>query len=402
MKATSVMTRIMRRSRWQITALFCLVGGSRASVAADVTELHPAYRREQVLVVSDGAQPYLAFPALLDLGEDVLVSYKRGRSHGDDSGAALDMIRLNKVSGRMIGPRMIAQSDDMIMQMGEWVRFPNGDIASYIDVCQPGDPARIGLRSVRSIDGGRTFGPMERVGVVDGVEYGYSFEAVTHGRSTWMLAMTFANLTGGYSVSALRPSAGSVDVIRSDDNGRTWRFVRNLSREFGDIPINESTFLRHGDGFLVSTRGYDNRQRLHLTDADFKVLKQVDLTEEYSFINSYIGRPRLFERDSRVYLLGRNWTQPPSAAVNGEQNGSPHLPPEGQLCLFWLDPANLAVTAYAVLDNAEMANVTDAYYAVPYFREDGGRTYFEVITYKGMDGQPPQIVRLEYLWNEIR
>ena len=378
------------------------MGGSRASVAADVTELHPAYRREQVLVVSDGAQPYLAFPALLDLGEDVLVSYKRGRSHGDDSGAALDMIRLNKVSGRMIGPRMIAQSDDMIMQMGEWVRFPNGDIASYIDVCQPGDPARIGLRSVRSIDGGRTFGPMERVGVVDGVEYGYSFEAVTHGRSTWMLAMTFANLTGGYSVSALRPSAGSVDVIRSDDNGRTWRFVRNLSREFGDIPINESTFIRLGDGFLVSTRGYDDRERLHLTDADFKVRRQVDLTATYPFIKSHVGRPRLFARDGLVYLLGRNWTKAASVPGTAPRDGGPSFPAAMKLCLFRFDPTSLAITAYAVIDNAEGANVTDGYYAAPYFREVDGRTYFNVITYKGLDRRPPQIVELEYHWDELR
>ena len=42
---------------------------------------------------------------------------------------------------------------------------------------------------------GVTFGPVGRAGVVDGVEYGYAFEAITEGASTWMLVMTFSNLT---------------------------------------------------------------------------------------------------------------------------------------------------------------------------------------------------------------
>ena len=35
---------------------------------------------------------------------------------------------------------------------------------------------------------------LERVGVIDGVEYGYAFDAVSEGRTTWMLAMTFSGL----------------------------------------------------------------------------------------------------------------------------------------------------------------------------------------------------------------
>src|SRR5690606_4528607 len=136
---------------------------------------------------------------------------------------------------------------------------------------------RTGLIGVRSTDGGRTFGPPERVGEVDGVEYGYPISFLVEGGTTWMLVMGFSNLAGGYSVHPPRPHAGPVCVLRSEDSGRSWRFVRNLTREFGDAPINESFFARHRDGFLVATRGYDNRARLHLTDADLAVTKQVDL-----------------------------------------------------------------------------------------------------------------------------
>jgi hypothetical protein len=185
-----------------------------------------------------------------------------------------------------------------------------------------------------------------------------------------------------------RPHAGSVDVIRSDDNGRRWHFVRNLSREFGDAPINESTLVRFGDGFLISTRGYDNRQRLHQTDAAFRLLRQVDLTATHSFIDSYVGRPRLFVRDGQVYLLGRNWTPAPRAM---------------QLALFRLDPATLTVSSYAVLDNAEKADVFDGYYAMPYFRDVDGQTMMFVVNYRGIRGQSgPNIICHQFRWDEVK
>ncbi|MSU72698.1 MAG: exo-alpha-sialidase [Opitutus sp.] len=381
-----------------------IAGRAAAASGPPVPEMRPVFQRVSVVAVAEPAerQPYLAFPALVDLGDRILVSYKRGRSHGDDPGAVLDLVAIDPTRGSATAPRVIAALEDRIMQMGEWARFANGDIASYIDAQQPVAPERVGLRSVRSTDGGKNFGPLERVGTVDGVEYGYAFEAITEGRDTWMLAMTFSNLPGGRSIYPGRPAAGSVDVIRTGDNGRTWHLVRGLTKEFGDIPINESSFLRQGDGFLVTTRGYDNRERLHLTDGDFKVRRQVDLTATYDFITSYVGRPRLFARDGRVYLLGRNWTKPTPLPAGPPVAGGPTRRINEQLCLFRIDPEQLAVTAYCVLDNAEAANVTDGYYAMPFFREVDGRTRLNVITYKGVDGQPPQIIRLEYLWDEVR
>jgi len=353
------------------------------------SQIIPTRKTTQTLVASADMPKmasYLGFPALLDLGDELLVSYKRGRSHGGDSGAVLDFMRLDAATGKVKERRTLAQLDEKIMQMGEWVRFRNGDIASYIDAQRKTAPARIGLRVVRSRDGGQTFGPVERVGVVEGVEYGYAFEAVTEGPTTWMLAMTFTNLSGGKSVYPQRPVSGSVDVIRSDNNGENWRFVRNLTKEFGDIPINESSFARHGEGFIFSARGYDNRQWLLKTDDAFRLKRKVDLTSANSFIKSYVGRPRVFARAGGWYLLGRNWTD------KGPM----------RLSLFGFDPETLAITKHVVLDNAEGGNVTDGYYAAPWWRMREGRTYFNLVTYKDTTGRGPDIVRMEFDWEEVR
>ena len=340
------------------------------------------------IVVSKELSPsaYLAFPALLDLGDELLISFKHGRSHSGDRGATLDVLRLDAATGNVKSRATVAKLDDKIMQMGEWVRFPNGDIASYIDAQQSNAPSRIGLRVVRSQDGGHTFGPVERVGSVDGVEYGYAFEAITEGPTTWMLVMTFTNLSSGKSVYPPRPVAGSVDVIRSDDNGKTWHFVRNLTKEFGDIPINESTFARKGDGFLFSARGYDNRQWLLETDGVFQLKRKVDLTRDNTFIKSYVGRPRVFTRDGSWYLLGRNWTD------KGPM----------RLSLFRFDPESFVITKHVVLDNSVGENVTDGYYAMPWWRDREGRQIFNIVTYKGVANRSPDIVHLEFDWEEVR
>jgi hypothetical protein len=198
--------------------------------------------------------------------------------------------------------------------------------------------------------------------------------------------MSFTNLSGGKSVYPPRPVSGSVDVIRSDDNGESWRFVRNLTKEFGDIPINESSFARHGDGFIVAARGYDNRQWLLKTDGAFRLKRKMDLTSATSFIKSYVGRPRVFTRDGGWYLLGRNWTD------KGPM----------RLSLFRFDPETLAIARHVVLDNAEGENVTDGYYAAPWWRTQEGRTSLHVVTYKGIDKRSPDIVSLEFDWEEVR
>lgn len=212
---------------------------------------------------------YLAFPTLIELGDEVLISYKRGKSHGADVGATQELMRLEKATGKVLSTGTLAEVEGEIMQMGEWVRFANGDVANYIDAQAAEGSLRTGLAVVRSKDGGKTFGPVQRVGVIDGVEYGYAFDSITRGQTTWMLVMTFANLTGGKLVFKTKSQPGSADVIRSDDNGLTWRLVRSITAELGNAPINESAFMPHGDGFIVTVRGYDNRQWLLRTDAAF-------------------------------------------------------------------------------------------------------------------------------------
>lgn len=385
--------------------MLCLFAGvSRSLAAIDLPPLKITQRSERALVPNhpDDPEPYLAFPALIDLGSEVLVSFKHGKSHGGSPGATLDLVKIDRATGRVTAPRAIARFGDKIMQMGEWVKFPNGDLANYIDAQQVEKPARIGMLDVRSTDGGTTFGPVERVGVIDGVEYGYPFCFTVEGNTTWMMAMSFSNLTGGYSIYAPRSEAGQVSMLRSEDSGKSWKFVRDLTREFGGVPINESSFVRCGSGFLVVTRGYDNIVRLHRTDGEFRVQQQTALTDTYEFIRGYVGRPRLFVRDGRYYLIGRNWTEKANPRQATSKDGGPAMPAAMKLCLFRLDLASVGVTAYAVLDNEAGGNVTDGYYPMPYFVERGGKSYLRVVDYKGVNRQPPQIVEFEFLWDEVR
>lgn len=340
----------------------------------------------QVVHTLASGEDYLAFPALIEVGDEVLVSFKRGKSHAADSGATQDLLRLEKASGRVLGSGTLAKVEGEIMQMGEWLRFANGDVANYIDAQAAQGSLRTGLAVVRSNDGGRTFGPVQRVGVIDGVEYGYAFDSITRGPTTWMLVMTFANLAGGKLVHKTRSQPGSVDVIRSDDNGLTWRFARSITAGLGGAPVNESAFMPHGDGFIITARGYDNRQWLMRTDATFKTLQKVDLNAAHEFITSHIGRPRLFARDGGCYLLGRNWIE------KGVM----------QLALFKFDPGTLAITKHVVLDNTEKRRVADGYYAQPYWTEKDGRTAIHVITYKNGAKKAPDIVRIDLDWEAVK
>jgi len=349
------------------------------------TRLSPTYSSSSVLLASSSLaeKRYLAFPVTLHRGEDdYLLSFKRGDAHSKDSGAFWEVYQLDTRSGSITGPTADFHLPGLILQNGEWIRFPNGDVSLFIDVQDPvdGPTLRVGLREYRSIDNGQSFQAMGEVGEIDGVEYGYLFQGINLGSTTYALVMTFDYFAGGRR---------SVDVIASDDSGNSWRFVKNLTEELGGIQINESSLVPHEEGFLIATRGYDNVVRLHRTDGQFERIADTILTNDYEFINSLVGRPRLFERDSRYYLMGRNWTK--------MRSNNPM-----QLCLFRLDPAELSVRSYAILDNEIDEDVTDGYYSSPQWLERDGNTIFSVITYKGLEGSDPDIVRLEYRWNEVR
>jgi hypothetical protein len=153
--------------------------------------------------------------------------------------------------------------------------------------------------------------------------------------------------------------------------------------------------VRHGDGFIVTTRGYDRIERLHRTDGAFRVRRQVDLTGKFSAVNSLVGRPRLFIRDGQGYLIGRNWTQPTGASAAGP--ASPM-----QLCLLRFDLETLAINSCIILDNADNQRVTDGYYAVTAFSGEGAGTKLHVFTYKALNQQPPDILRLDYRWSDVK
>ncbi len=73
-----------------------------------------------------------------------------------------------------------------------------------------------------------------------------------------------------------------------------------------------------------------------------------------------------------------------------------------QLCLLRFDLETLAVTDCVILDNAEQQKVTDGYYAVPLFTGEGADTRLHVITYKAMNHEPPDIVRFDYRWSDVK
>lgn len=73
-----------------------------------------------------------------------------------------------------------------------------------------------------------------------------------------------------------------------------------------------------------------------------------------------------------------------------------------ELALFRINPETLKIDKWVVLDNKDRANISDGYYAAPYFQERDGVTYFNIINYKGAHGQYPDIICQEFLWEEVR
>ena len=376
-------------------AIILLVEAAALS-AADPAVRMAARQRESVLVAAK-SQPaefrYLAFPTLLRVGPDeVWITYKAGRSHATDAGAALEVVRHTLSTGATRLIQRLPAPPPKLYQMGEFARLPDGSTAIFVDVQSTGWDGRhyrSGAEVFRWNERRQAFDPPHPLGLVNELLYGYPFEFISEGQTTWQLIMAF-----GYHLPGGR---WSVDAIRSDDSGRSWTLVRNLTQEFGGIHGNESGFVRHADGFIVATRGYDRIARLHRTDGEFSVRQQVELTGKYPFVNSYVGRPRLFIRDGHGYLIGRNWTRPTGGSAQRGATAS-----EMQLCLLRFDLETLALTSCVILDNADNQKVTDGYYAVTTFTGAGDETRLHVFTYKALNQQPPDIVRFDFRWADVK
>ncbi len=365
-----------------------------ALVQAADPAVRTATKLSETVLVSAATQPrearYTAFPVSLRVSDDeVWIAYKAGKTHATDAGAALEVVRHSLASGKTELIQRMAAPAPKLYQMGEITRLPDGTIAIYVDVQEVGWDAkhyRAGAEVFRWNAARKAFDAPTAFALVDGVRYGYPFEFIHEGKTTWQLIMKFGYMQGG---------RWGVDVLRSEDAGRSWNFVRDITKEFGGIVANESGFVRHGDGFIVTTRGYDRIARLHRTDGQFRVQRQIDLTGKTPFIQGLVGRPRLFVRDGHGYLLGRNWTRP-APATKGASGGPM------QLCLIRFDLTTLVPDACVILDNADEKNVTDGYYAVAEFSGAGADTRLHVITYKGTGGQPPAILRLDYRWSDVK
>jgi hypothetical protein len=370
-------------------ALLLAALGALAPVAAvEIVERLPNHR-SQVYIARSDEQPadfrYLAFPSVLVMAPDeIWVAYKAGRSHAHDVGAAIVVASHRLSTGATKVLQVLKPPAGEIYQNVELGRLADGAVTVNIDVQRSGRPKenavfRKGAVTFRWHPEQRVFTGPVAFAAINGVLYGYPFDFVTEGKTTWQLNMTFEYLPGGRR---------SVDVLRSDNNGATWSFVRNLSQEFGNIRSNESGFMRYQDGFIVVTRTYGHHLLLHRTDREFRPKLQADLTELYPFVNSPTGRPRVYTRDGNGYIISRNRVR----AANK------HM----QLSLFRFDRDTLAVTGHVVLDNREDAVVGDGYYAVPVWAERDGRTWLHVVTYTGRGSPSPQIVRFDYLWDEIK
>ena len=380
--------------------MLLLLTALRVEAAGAPELLVPRVKTTQVILRSSDFKErnYFLTPNLVRTSErEILITIKRGTSHGWEESADAEMIRFDTVDNRVVEMRTIGHVPGRKFQLTLGTFFGDGTLAMFTDFQHTGDDGRHyrnGMRVARSNDRGATFGPWEELGLVDGVEYGYPFDFMVEGSTAYMLAMTFGYRPGG---------RWSVDALRSTDDGRTWRLVRNLSAEFGGFRINESGFARYGGGFIVATRGYDRAIRLQRTDGTFALRKQVNLVETCPLVRDYIGWPRVFQRDGRYYLLGRNWTEPPAKRIVDRPANFPGIPDNQQVCLLRFDPESLVVDRVVVLDNegGQMA-VTDGYYAVPYWQERDGRTRFNAIIYRAIGLAHPDIVRLEFDWDEVK
>jgi hypothetical protein len=95
------------------------------------------------VLVTAASQPaeyrYLAFPSLLRTGPDeVWMSYKAGRSHATDAGAALEVVRHTLSTGATKLIQRLPAPPPKLYQMGEFARLPDGSTGIYVDVQSTG------------------------------------------------------------------------------------------------------------------------------------------------------------------------------------------------------------------------------------------------------------------------
>lgn len=355
----------------------------------------PSWRQEwRILRTQDTLyQTYYAFPSLIRVDGNVLITVKSGQNHVSHEPASLTQVILSAADQRILDTRVIYDEEGYIAQMGELVRMPDGDVCVYIDMQQYDPNRRCGMWELRSVDNGVSYTGCRRVGVIDGVEYGYPMQAAVQGDKVWMLAMTFSNLCGGRH--------REVHLIMSSDNGNSWRFCANLTERFG-FAFNECTLSLCEEGFLIFTRGetdrrdrrnslddFDSGQYLVVMDEEYHVLRMRDYRHTTDFF-SLTGRPRLYWLNGDLCLFTRQWNRGRSDRLMS-------------LDMFRLDPGSLDILARVRLDEPRFPK-QDGHYPVVYVQDQ----MLHVVTYLtcGRDERQEaaprcDLVQLSYRLDEI-
>lgn len=336
---------------------------------------------------------YLAFPAVLRLSDEkVLITFKRGTSHGSDREADCDALVFNTVTNRVTDHFRLGSIPAKKFQLTVPMKTADGAIRLYTDMQNQGQDNknyREGMHYSTLKADGRSTEEWKRLPEIGGIEYGYPFDFIVEGKTVYMLAMSFGYRPG---------STWSVAVLRSDDGTATWKFVKDITAALGGGPINESSFVRAGSDFLIACRGYPGQStRIARFDKSFNLLKVADLTGSDKSLSNYIGWPRIFLRDGQAYVLGRIWPNLPGQPL-------PNGMKDSRLGLVRIDLQSLTVTNVSLLDNADgLLPVKDAYYAAPYWQKTGDETWFNTITYRSAGAaEAPDIIRLAFRWEEVK
>lgn len=346
----------------------------------------PEYKVVEILADADQKEDscysslkYLAFPSILHLDEKrLLICYRRGERHAWSRGI-METIVYDKEEKRILSRSVLDDTENGNDQNVEAVRMPNGDIVCYLDVqAVSNDVLRLGISQLRSGDNGVTWEKSFRLADDTGIEYGYVYDSQILGDDIYMLALTFPELEN-------RGTGRFVHAIKSSDNGVTWKHVKNLKDAFGYSCDDECGFAAYDGGFLVVCRGRDRITRAFAVDADFNLIRKRNLTNDFPCIE-HLCRPSLFREEGQYYLIGRN------VQKNNRMD----------LMLYRFDAAALEPVTQVQLMACDKGAVIDGFYAEAYLQQQNGEKYLNVITYSGEYSDHPDILRLEYRWEEIK
>ena len=377
--------RIISYLLWTVCVICTFPSFAQAQNRDGVPVITPETKISQLLVSHKtlAEKQYLAFPALVSLPDsEVLITFKRGMAHGNDRQADCDIIRFNTAHNRVSDHQTIGSIPDRKYQLTVPLLTADGHLHFFTDLQHTGPDNkhyREGMLHAVSEDQGKSEMQWEKVSLVDGVEYGYPFDFIVEGKTVYMLAMSFGYRPGG---------RWSVAVLKSDDNAKSWTFVKNITEALGNIAINESAFVRTEDGFAVVVRGYhDQPTQIATFDHAFNLRRVKDLTGT-GVLDGLIGWPRIFLKDGKLYVLGRVRTP-----------GSPFM----QLGLVRVGVENLAIEQVTLVDNESgTLPVKDGYYAGIYWTEEEGTTWLNTVTYRSVgDAGYPDIMRFSFPWNEV-